>query len=75
MNTITKTMTLIEFIKRIPQQDPQVRFLAMHGMTMLLMYEATNNIKYLNQARLDYHRAKSIQECGFVRPLGVLLAS
>jgi len=45
----------------------------MHGKTMLMMYSATNDDKYLKQAQLDMMRAKSIK-AGFIRPLGVLLA-
>ena len=52
-----------------------IRQYAMHGKTMLMMYEATKEERYLKQARLDYHRAKSLQECGFVRPLGCYLAA
>jgi len=46
----------------------------MHGKTMLMMYGATGDVKYLKLARLDMMRAKSIKEVGFIRPLGVLLA-
>lgn len=79
MQDVTKTVviSLTEFINKAVEPDQSkdhIRYLAMHGKTMLMMYEATKDEKYLKQARLDYHRAKSIQECGFVRPLGVLLA-
>ena len=53
----------------------QVEHLAKHGKTMLMMYDATGEQRYLDQARLDYRQAKSLLNAGFVRPQGVLLAS
>ncbi len=52
----------------------QVQFLCKHGRTMCMMYQATGEQRYLDQARLDLDKAKEIQ-AGFIRPLGVLLAS
>ena len=51
----------------------QVRMLAKHGKTMLMMYEATSESKYLRQARIDYHRIQSLLRGDFIRPLGVIL--
>ena len=50
----------------------QVRALAKHGLTMLMMYRATGEERYLKQARNDYDRTKSLRG-GFQRPLGVHL--
>ena len=58
---------------RDPNVVIQICMLAKHGKTMLCLHSITDDDKYLKQAELDYHRAKSLQECGFVRPLGVLL--
>ena len=52
----------------------QLEMLLAHARTMCMMYKATGENRYLNRARLDLQTAKSIQ-VGFVRPLGVLLAS
>lgn len=49
----------------------QIRSLAKYGKTMLMMYDATGEDKYLKQARLCYEQAKSIK-VDFVRPLGAL---
>lgn len=53
----------------------QIKMLCYHARTMIMMWQATGHSRYLGQARLDLLRAKSIRECKFVRPLGVLLAS
>ncbi len=50
----------------------QVEFLCKHGRTMVMMYQASGDDKYLKQARLDLKRAKSIK-AGFMRPLGAIL--
>ena len=52
----------------------QIDMLCRHARTMCLMFKATGERRYLDQARLDVLRAKSIKESGFVRPMGVLLA-
>lgn len=64
------SITTIIGSKKLTKQV-QIRSLAKHGKTMLMMYEATGEHKYLKQARLCYEQAKSI-EVDFVRPLGAL---
>ena len=54
-------------------REIQVEMLCKHGRTMVMMYKATGEKRYLQQARLDLEQAKSIKT-GFVRPMGVLLA-
>lgn len=68
MQDVTKVVNMSEIV-----HHDQVEMLCFNGKTMLMMWEVTGDVKYLDQARLDLFRAKSIQECGFVRPLGVLL--
>jgi len=51
----------------------QADMLARHARTMIMMYKATGERRYLAQAKLDIHRAKSILRSGFIRPLGVTL--
>ena len=48
----------------------QVDSLARHARTMIMMYRATGDRKYLKQARLDIWTARDIQ-AGHQRPLGV----
>ena len=38
----------------------QIRSLAKHGKSMLMMYNATGDAKWLEQARQDYKMAKSL---------------
>lgn len=49
-----------------------IEHLCKHGRTMIMMYRASGDEKYLKQARLDLLRAKSIK-AGFMRPLGAIL--
>ena len=52
-----------------------LRYYAKHGLTMLMMYEATSEVRYLKQARLDYHQAKLLLECEFVLSVDSNLAA
>lgn len=49
-----------------------VEYLCKHARTMLMMYKASGDNKYLKQARLNLDRAKSIK-VGFMFPLGTFL--
>ena len=49
----------------------QINHLCKHARTMVMMYEATGDQRYLKQARLDLDLAQQIK-VGFIRPLGVL---
>ncbi len=72
---LDETMTNVLNFKEVKVMPEQASILLKHARTMCLMYEATGDDKYLSRARLDMMRAKSIIECGFIRPLGVLLAA
>ena len=52
-----------------------MRYYCKHGLTMLMMYEATNIQRYLQQARLDYHQAKLLQDPKFVLSTDSILAA
>lgn len=70
---LSKTETnLLKFFKIMPEQAD---ILLRHARVMCMMYQATGERRYLSIARVDMMRAKSIIECGFIRPLGVLLAA
>jgi hypothetical protein len=47
-----------------------IQYLCKHARTMCMMYEATGEQRYLEQARHDLDLARTIQ-VGFLRPLGV----
>lgn len=68
----TKTLKLFF---QVDDRSEQIRYMLAHARTMCMMYEATKDRKYLQRARVDILRAQSIKECGFIRPLGVLLAA
>ena len=57
------------------EQNNHWRYYCKHGKTMIMMWKATGDKKYLQRAKLDLFKAKSIKECGFVRPLGCYLAA
>jgi len=69
----TRVIIMSDYIKT--KDITFIEFYAMHGKTMLMMYENSNDIKYLNQARQDYRLAKSLQELNSVLPLGSNLAA
>lgn len=80
----TKVIKLCEFVESKSSQTTmigtnettiniQADSLARHARTMIMMFQATNDPKYLRQARIDVLQAKSLLRSGFVRPLGVLL--
>ena len=75
----TKVINMSEFIEAKTSKEAtnqiHIQMLCYHGRSMVLMWRATGETRYLDQARLDLLRAKSIQECGFVRPIGVLLTA
>jgi len=55
--------------------NPHWEHYCKHGLTMLMMYEATKDKRYLQRARLDYHQAKFTKDEELVRPLGCYLAA
>ena len=59
----------------VSDEDIQADMLVRHARTMIMMFKATGERRYLSQAKLDVLRAKSILRSGFLRPLGVLLAA
>ena len=61
--TITKPLSGSDLVRRTN--------LALHGRSMILMYQATGEERYLQRARADYAMAQSIQ-VGFERPLGAI---
>ena len=69
----TEVINMSEFIK--DEQTNQWEYLCMHGKTMIMMYHATLDLRYLQRAQSDLDQAKSIKECGFVRPIGCYLAA
>jgi len=75
------TATVIQLIKLSCEEKEennelnQWQMLCLHGRTMVMMFKATGNVKYLEIAKSNLRRAKSIKECGFVRPMGVLLTA
>lgn len=48
-----------------------INYLCKHARTMCMMYEATGEQRYLQQARIDLDMASTIRT-GFLRPLGVI---
>lgn len=69
MLDVTKT---IKMDLSDPLVKEQVKLLCLHGRALVLMWQATKDNKYLKRARIDLARAKTLHNCGFVRPLGVL---
>ena len=61
----TTTALVIE-LRPEPVNNEQVKQLAMHGKTMIMMYQATGEVKYLDRANADYHRAKSLLRSGSI---------
>lgn len=53
--------------------NEQANILCRHARTMLMMYRATSDRKYIHQARIDISNVRSILRGGHMRPLGVLL--
>lgn len=47
-----------------------IQYLCKHARTMVMMYEASGDTKYLQQAKKDLDLAHTIK-VGFLRPLGV----
>ena len=52
-------------------KQARVQFLCNHARTMCMMYEASGNQRYLQQARIDLDMATSTIR-GFIRPFGVI---
>lgn len=48
------------------------QYLCYHGRTMIMMWKATGDKRYLQLAKSDLRLAKSIKEVGFIRPLGAI---
>jgi hypothetical protein len=48
-----------------------IKFLCSHARTMLMMYRATGDQKYIERAKSDLDLARTIK-VGFMRPLGAL---
>jgi len=84
MNDVAKIIKLNECVKSDETtvlgseecvNQLHIKYLYKHARTMCMMYEASNDKKYLKQARLTLEKARSIKEVGFIRQWGVLLAS
>lgn len=69
----TKVINMNDYLHTKQDREIQASMLCKHARTMLMMYEATGDRKYIHTARIDIRNAKSILRSGFVRPLGVLL--
>lgn len=75
-NTITyathNTITLEDFInKEHPTSHEQAQYMADSARTNILMFKATGDVKYENQAKKDIQKGKDILN-GFMRPLGAI---
>ena len=74
MNEVTRTVVidLKEFINsQYSDKQEQAKFMAMSARTNIMMYQATKDKKYLQQAKLDIEKGKDILR-GFTRPLGCI---
>ena len=67
MQDTTNIINMSEYIN-----NPEIRMLAMHGKSMLLMYDATGEQRYLDRARQDYDKITSLRS-GFMRPIGAII--
>jgi len=70
----TNVIDMSNYMKANNNNDKWIS-LCKHGRTMVMMYQATGEVSYLVRARADLANAKSIKECSFVRPLGILLTA
>lgn len=67
------TISLEDFMeKEHPTSKEQAKFMADVARTNILMFKATGDVKYEDQAKKDIQKGKDILN-GFVRPLGVIL--
>lgn len=71
----TKVINMSEYLdsKCESTKNIQARMMCAHARTMCMMYEATKEVRYLQQARLDIAQARSILQQDFIRPLGVII--
>lgn len=51
----------------------QFESLMAHSRTMIMMFEATGDEKYLDRSLASFMQAQSLLRGGFMRPLGVIL--
>lgn len=65
----TKVIDMSEYVKNYDYRTERWQTLCWHGRTMVMMWQATGDSKYLERAQADLVRAKSIKEVGFVQPI------
>ena len=63
---------IIDMKALIDNRVDKARMLRAHSRTMIMMFEATGELRYLDQSVSDLLSADNLIEAGFVRPLGVL---
>lgn len=74
MNEVTRTVVidLREFVdSQYPDNKERVRYMAMNARTSIMMYKATKDKRYLEQAKREIEIGKDILR-GFMRPLGCI---
>ena len=76
MNTNT-FIQLQDFIDNKEESTKQIQadMLMAHSRVMIMMFNATNEVRYLDRSVQDLLEAESILRSGFMRPLGALLMS
>lgn len=74
MNEVTRTVVidLKEFVdNQYPDNKERARYMAMNARTSIMMYKATKDKRYLEQAKKEIEIGKDILR-GFMRPLGCI---
>lgn len=69
MNEVTQTIVLDFINAEDLNKRERARYMAMNARTSIMMYKATKDRKYLEQAKKEVEIGKDILR-GFTRPLG-----
>ena len=57
----------------VSENDSHAEYYLAHSRTMIMMFEATGEERYLDRSLASFMTAQSLLRGGFVRPLGVIL--
>ena len=79
MNEVTKTVVFTQDMREFEEflengyasKYEQAKYMAMNARTSVMMFKATSDIRYLQQAKQDIEIGKDILR-GFMRPLGCI---